>query len=216
MNNSSKRIWKTAKGKIILVSVFTAGLAAFIINIQSIVGLFQRKGLQIVDISFYKNDSLDVKLTNTGSEVAILKKVTLHFKKSWRLEPDEVTKSFLTASGTYDIAIDCTKDPPFNLATNISQSLNGNESDRLFIHIGLGKIDIDKPGSVIYLADLEIIYGAKDKKLRKKDIFLLIPDNDAIYNPKSTNGNSEKLLEVKKTGGIASKELEDLFVFFGQ
>ena len=81
-----KFIWNNTKAKIIVATAFVAGAAKpFLATLRTIINFLKdvisRKKVEVVSVSFSGNDSLDIKLRNTGETVSILKTIVISLSK---------------------------------------------------------------------------------------------------------------------------------------
>jgi hypothetical protein len=124
-------------------------------------------GLELVDVNFdedYRLPTLDIKLRNTGKQIAFLKRATLNVQKVWHVHPTLVALGVVKSSATYDIELPA-EGVPYSKSISVSQSIRPNNADRF-------KISMKVDGNTIYLITLSLIYDGNDKVVNSEQLLL--------------------------------------------
>jgi hypothetical protein len=217
--NKSSSIWKSNKARIIFLFTFFAGLAAFLVNATTITnfikGIIRPQGVKLVSASFTDKDSLDIKLRNTGNEIAIIKRIELTIRNRWLIVPDDEAKTILIPSGEYDIKVDTTVVPGDVITKDISQQLAPSAADRILFRIGTPE---RKLLTYVYMVDLAIVYDEDNKTITQPAILFTLESKSALYNTNKDSGrinsNLSILNAIDQLKGIKSNELLDLIRLF--
>ena len=203
-----KELWENAKSKIIIAALFVAGLATFLTNTKSIIGFFDTKRLELVDLSFITIDSLDIKFHNRGTEAAVVKRIIFEAQKKWTLAPDDIGKGFMVSSATYNLSLNTEKDPPYTLSHDLSQIIEGGKTDRFQIRVGVQESPTRPAAAVIISGNLVIEFD-KNKQFKGRKIFFYLPEKNAIYSSPTSAVNLKALTEIDEENGLKSKELTE-------
>jgi len=257
MNLKLKTLWEKNKNRVVFVTVFIAGLSAFLTNTQSIIDFFKpekEKGLKIVDADFHSNEespinqnnfdtlnvnvqnrkgnanmtsshvrikgnTIDIKLRNTGDEIAVIKKIQVNVKNKWVISPTELEFALLESSETHELLIDCSKQAPFILTKNVSHEIEPNKSDRFLLNLGtIQKTLVHE--SYIYQAEIVLLYNENsEQKISNDFIFGFIthgngyiyPDKQVLSITDTFTGDNKVLLDkMKNTYLKNNKQIEEI------
>jgi hypothetical protein len=211
-------MWKNVKARTVVLVAAVAGIAAFLTNVREIADLFKHwfnpDKVELVDVSYLGNDSLDIKLRNNASGVSLLKRIEFTIRNNWVLVPDDEARAFLPSDSSYDLRFDSTTAAGSVLKKDISEELSANRAGRFIVHFGSNPMKMH--GSRIYLADMDIVYDENDRHLRKENVFFFMPDRNAIYyagdGPNTGNRalNDSIIGTIDGLKGIKSAALNDL------
>jgi hypothetical protein len=128
-----------------------------------------------VVMSRYGLSDLQIFLKNDGDRTAVASGVEMSVKDVWRLRLQFSLNFFQDASHEYSVELDPTRSAPYTLTIPISQSLKGDESDRVNVSIGLNPM---KPFENIYHISVRLLYNT-DQKTNETDVVLVLPDEGA-------------------------------------
>ncbi|MDB5310337.1 MAG: hypothetical protein JWO38_4539 [Gemmataceae bacterium] len=117
---------------------------------------------------------LDIKLRNTSSEPAFIKKAVFHIKQAWKLMAFHRCYSQVTISTNYNVLIPRLV-PPYDVDKAISQSLDGGGVDRIAFTLYPEAIN-----HIIY-ASVDLIYDEDDKIANAGDILFAVRDYDSEF-----------------------------------
>lgn len=209
---SFKTFWSKTSGKVIVVSGFIAAVTTILTSFGSVLNLFRsakNKGVQVVDVMIGSNDTIDVKLRNTGSEVAYIKKARLHVKRSWKIVPD-TSSSFMKVepTETYQVNIDSEKEAPYTIEIPVSQGIKPNDFDRFQLSLYHKQPDSDN-NTYVYLTDIELVMDENNAIVKKPNILFAFELPMQRYE-KLKPGNFEAIQEIKSINGYQSTTLVEL------
>lgn len=150
----------------------------------------QKSGpLQIVDVSFLRenaigednqelstdlsdnNDTLDIKLRTTGSEVSYAKRIELKIIKCWKFVPNytpDYTMQKPSAEYLMRLELDPNKIPDLK-TKSISQVIKPGDADRILLAL---RSDCPGDNAYIFQVDLSIVYDEDNKITNIQTIFL--------------------------------------------
>ncbi len=129
---------------------------------------------------------LDIKLRNTGSSLAVVKRAVFHVKKTWQLCPFCLCFSELKVSANYDV-IFCNQKAPYVVVKPLSQVVAPNEADRFTMRLR------PEAEARIILAHLSLIYDEDDKVLDAGEIVFAMRGYDNSF----WTASGEKLRQEK-------------------
>ncbi|WP_343208024.1 hypothetical protein [Anaerolentibacter hominis] len=168
----------------------------------------KKSRIKIVDITV--NDErefiVDIKLRNTGDEVAFLKKISFDIMDYYDLENPQVTEfQMIGPSAEYDVILDDRPRQEFS----ISQSIGPNEVDRF--ELKMASSTAEARMATIYYLSLSIIYDEDDKTEKSGNYVWAVMSNQrwaGCYinhmNMDIARKNYLKLVEFNQYDGIKS------------
>ncbi len=147
---------------------------------------------------------LDVKLRNTSSQVAFLKKAVFHVRKVWPLAPFTHFFSEVTVSANYDVLFP-SRQPPYTVERKLSQSIPSNGVDRFTLTLR------PDPLAHILLATLELVYDGDGKSIEAGDILFAMRGHDNGFRTateeKLAQEQDQKLVKQYELNNMATSEL---------
>lgn len=159
--------------------------------------------VQVVDVSViedddYPNPILDIKLRNSGDEVAFVKSIGFQTVQHWDIFTD-THPSLKPVSATYDVSV---SDAVTSRACyNISHEIKPQETDRIQIRLSTEYFG-DPVGLSIFLLDAEIIYNEDNSKGKLPTLLLNIQPSVIVqgsYFPGYAKGTISRNKAVAKT-----------------
>lgn len=162
--------------------------------------------LEIVDIAFQDDHRivLDIKLRNTGSQIAFIKTVIITVNNTWRLSPVYNTGALIMPSANYDIELPIQEIIPYSVESSISQAISPNDVDRF-------TLVLMSPPHYVILAQLSLIYDSDNKRLSSDNLIFAKSGSSCSYPMMSTEKLSqmdEKFANLKKNTREAKKWFE--------
>jgi hypothetical protein len=150
---------------------------------------------------------LDVKLRNTSSQVAFLKKAVFHVRKVWPIVPFGICFSEVTISANYDVRFP-SKVPPYTVQEKLSQSIPSNGVDRFTLTL--------RPDTLahILLATLELVYDGDGKSIEAGEILFAMRGHDNDFRTatveKLAQEQDQKLVKQYELNNMATSELRKI------
>ena len=143
---------------------------------------FRPADLKIVDMqitdgpesryALFTLPSLDLLLHNSGDRSAVATGVEFNVKEVWRLQLQFPLNMYLPSSQTYSIEIDPGRDAPYTLTVPISQSVKGDDADRITLTMALNP---SRPFENIYHISVRVIYN-DGNETAPVDAVVVLPD----------------------------------------
>jgi hypothetical protein len=147
---------------------------------------------------------LDVKLRNTCSEVAFLKKAVFHVRTIWPMAAFTFCLSEVTVSANYDVLFP-TRQPAYTVEKKLSQSIPPNGVDRFTL-----TLRPDAPAHIL-LATLELVYDGDSKSIEAGDILFAVRGHDNDFRTateeKLAQEQNQKLKEQYELNNKATIDL---------
>lgn len=200
-NNSrlNRKRWSRKKKKILLVCGSIAAVTVFLVNLGAVVNSFRdtfsRKGLKIVDLAIGENDTIDVKMRNTGNDIVYLKQINIALKRKWNIITDGNLNTYQQQpTGSYDLFINNNKPTPFTISRKLSQVIKPGETDRFLLAL---KSNPASDYSSVYLAEVFFVSNEDDCISDKKEVSFSFEMPLQQYDKKISN-NRDALDEIKK------------------
>lgn len=207
-----KAFWNKTSGKVVIIAGFVAALTTIFGGLSSLIGFFKSpksKGVQIVDVYIGRNDTIDLKLRNTGSEVAYIKSARLHVKKKWKIVPDSGGHFVkVDPTETYQLNIYSEKEAPYTIEVPLSQGIKPNDIDRFRLSLYHHQPGNDN-NTYVYLADLELVMDEDNATVKKPDILFAFELPMRSYE-RMTKGNIDAVWAINKEKGYKSELLTDI------
>jgi hypothetical protein len=187
--------------------------------------------VELVDVSVRDSadkatTTLDIKVRNTGEEVALVKEATLGVKKVWELRTgNRGTGGFLPSSHNYDVRLS-TSGAPYTKTAKLSQSIEPNEVDRFTITLNL-KRGADPNKTHAFLMTLELVSN-EDAEITSSRNLLFVPwlpwdmkdyapetpgeqDFGAADDSRAIRAHNKQVAdEISGIDGVKSRRLEQL------
>lgn len=159
--------------------------------------------VQVVDVSVvedddYPNPILDIKLRNSGDEVAFVKSIGFQTVQHWDIFTD-THPSLKPVSATYDVSV--SEAVTSRAHYKISHEIKPQETDRIQIRLSTEYFG-DPVGLSIFLLDAEIIYNEDNSKGKLPTLLLNIQPSvfvQASYFPGYSKGTISRNKAVAKT-----------------
>jgi len=159
--------------------------------------------VQVVDVSIvedddYPNPILDIKLRNSGDEVAFVKSIEFQTVQHWDIFTDN-HPSLKSVSAAYEVSISETA--PSRAHYKISHEIKPQETDRIQIRLSTEYFG-DPVGLSIFLLDAEITYNEDNLKGKLPSLLLNIQPSVVVqgsYFPGYSKGTITRNKAVAKT-----------------
>lgn len=130
--------------------------------------------LELVEVSYVETDSLpklDIKLRNTGDEVAFVKRVEFHVDKVWTLKwPSAGGAAPVTAD--YEVVLPTSGDP-YIQPVPVSQSVDPNGVDR-FTFTLMPDHPLSPFQDDVYLFHIVVVYDGDSKSVASEDLLYML------------------------------------------
>lgn len=181
--------------KAIIGSVVTIITAMITTCISIVPGLINQakniedSSLKLVDTVIndeLENPEIDIKVRNTGNDVAFLKQATIYVEKKWKVLVQK-PGSGVSLSATYDIEIPPSS-TPYTISTIISQEIQPNAVDRFSLRITGAPEDV-------LLVHLSLLYDEDNKSVNSEPMVFVA---GLLSNPASYYGDGGKILSYNK------------------
>jgi hypothetical protein len=173
-----------------------------VINIDS-----GSKRLKTERIVFQDQETIDIKLRNNGTEVLVIKRIEILFKKKWIIYPDEgIDYTELPSTKTYSIVIGGRQDAPYVRTIPVSQVIEPGKADRFTMSL---KCILFGDDTYVYLADVKIIYNEDNAEVVKSNLFLAFEKPLQIYK-KDDSANIKSINEMRGIKGQRTPTLEGI------
>jgi hypothetical protein len=182
--------------------------------------------LQVADVSlndFHKvrmTDILDIKIHNTGSKSALLKKITFHINQIWELEeiPTHVSyataSSALTSTATYQTIFPADMKGAKAVDLDISHSIKSDESDRFLIDFDFEReafdpVKIPQQKTYIYHAKASLFYEPDNREVKLQSDMIIVMGSVFSILPFSKEGDSlwHPVIPSKYSRGIPYEKM---------
>lgn len=118
---------------------------------------------------------LEVKVVNTGEQVAVISAAKIQVRKVWNLEPTLTEISGLLSSATYGALI--AAEAPSEVRVPVSQSIAPNTADNFTIDIDLPE---DEPDGTVVLVSVGLVYGTNVREVNQC-VLLMKDDSRHTY-----------------------------------
>lgn len=159
--------------------------------------------VQVVDVAVvedddYPNPILDIKLRNSGDEVAFVKSIGFQTVQHWDIFTD-THPSLKPVSATYDVSI--SEAVASRAHYKISHEIKPQETDRIQVRLSTEYFG-DPIGLSIFLLDAEIIYNEDNSKGKLPTLLLNIQPSVVVqgsYFPGYSKGTISLNKAVAKT-----------------
>lgn len=117
------------------------------------------------------DNTLDIKVRNTGSKVGYIKRAIVTVDRIWRLETVTGYLAAVIRTGTYDVVLPI-KPTPYDLEVEVSQAIKPNEVDRFGLRITVDEDSEYYCSDDDYLFKFEVAfyYDADNKSFKTGDI----------------------------------------------
>ncbi len=192
-------------------------LATVITSFKTIWEVIPSPPIQLVDTSFIETEyfpQLDIKVRNTGEQVAVLKRVDLDVQKLWVLQ-NPCKPSAVPISEKYDVKL-ITGYAPYTEQVRISQEVQPNGVARFALILGNNA----GPGleEYVFLMKVTIIYNEDNRSVPSQNLLLFSEpsasqilgtncSNDAASQATMAN-NQTNVNDIEKIVGIKSERLQ--------
>jgi hypothetical protein len=173
--------------------------------------------LELVDVSILKESqratTLDVKVRNTGGQVAFLKEADFEVQRVWELR-SAVFAERVRSTYSYDVMLS-PKGAPYNRTEKLAQRIDPNGVDRFTLDLALdprAKLDTET-GTIeyVFLIDMNLTYNEDNEVVSSEKVLLVQPlpyENEAYSFRTVRAHNQEVAEEVDSTEGIKSENVE--------
>ena len=162
-----------------------------------------KSDLRLVDLSILEAQSqshpfpnLDIKVRNAGAAPGFIKRVHVHVKKIWTLQPLTEYVSFAVPSHSYQVELPLAG-APYQISVDVAQSVGSGEVDRFNLDLG-NREALYARKEYVFLVQLTLVYDEKNKSLRSQDVLFSTIVPGAEYRP-TVRGDLEQVRkEVKE------------------
>ncbi len=141
--------------------------------------------IELVDVFFSDNNTIDVKIRNLSKSVIFFKRVKFVVKNVWYIWPFDGICLHIPSSATYDVELP-SKNVPYQKEIYISQAIKPNDVDRFSF-----KLDVD--GDYIYLFTMRFACNKDNWSLYSGNILLFIKNKTSFYNYASPLNQYKKI-----------------------
>ena len=133
-----RRVLATASA-IVTVMAILAGVAT---NIETIKRFLKGSDseLQLVDATFADRNTLDIRLRNTGSRIASVKRIEIDVKKIWVFRQLGGAFAYTASSHTYTVRLPV-RPFPYTIQSVLSQDIAAGATDRFQVSFGAEAYD---------------------------------------------------------------------------
>jgi hypothetical protein len=163
--------------------------------------------MKIDGVNFTKQE-VDIKMRNSGEEVAFIKRVELVIKRKWVLTVDK-GPSFMVrpSSKTYDITMDSERAAPYTIPVKVSHQIDPGGTDRFTLSLKHG------PGTYntyVYLADVKIYFNEDEHPIVRENIFFAFEASSSNSYKKNDSGNLQSVNEINSIHGEKEETINNL------
>jgi hypothetical protein len=167
--------------KVALIAAATAIIAAFIAGfytlLSPITSAIVRPGssdanVELVDVSVRDSggtSQLDIKVRNTGEEIALIKEADLGVKKTWELRAGGKATGYVPSSHNYDVR-SSTSDAPYTKTASLSQGIEPNDVSRFTITLSTRVPEVEV--GYVFLMTLELVSNEDDEIASRNLLFV--------------------------------------------
>jgi len=227
-----------------IIGVFILGIFTLLGPITSV--LLQRSvntsDLELVDATFEESaeaTTLDIKVRNTGEEVAYLKEANFNVERTWELW-STIFPGRVPVTGNYDVSL-TPADTPYTRTVKLSERVDPEEVDRVTFTLTLNdraKAYSEKT-NYVFLTTVDLVYDEDDMVMSSENLLFIreLPWQQAesgvkTYYPYEGPGaldgdqgmsfrkvrahNEDVVDEIGRIEGIRSQSLEALIRYISQ
>jgi hypothetical protein len=246
--------WFGQQGVTIRAAFITATLGIiglFILGIFSLLGPitsepFQRpvnqSDLELVGASFEESaeaTTLDIKVRNTGEEVAYLKEANFNVERTWQLW-STIFPGRVPVSGNYDVTL-TPADTPYTRTVELSKRIDPNEVERFTFTLTLNDRAraYSAKTNYVFLTTVDLVYDEDDKVISSEELLFVrelpwqqaesgvktyfpygdpgpLVDDQEVSFRKVRAHNEEVVDEIGRIEGIKTQTLEKLIGYISQ
>lgn len=152
----------------------------------------------------FTHQQVDIKMRNSGDEVAFIKKVELVIKRKWKLAVERgVSFIAIPSSKTYDITMDSDRAAPYTIPVSVSHQIDPGGTERFTLSLKHGP---DTYNTYVYLVDVRIYFNENERSIVQENIFVSFESNSSnSYKKDSANfqsANEIRAIEGRKEENV--------------